>query len=119
MVINSLFCFIFNFYHIFMSQSMIQIINQVHEISRKMSELGQLENFQRNLDKFQSLFQDAGYFIQDPISEKYSESRSDCEASIVGKIHGEMKISKTIKPIVYHKVNDELKLVQKGIVIVE
>lgn len=102
-----------------MSQNLLQIINQVHEISRKINELGHFETFKRNLDKFHSLFEDDGYLIQDPTSEKYTESRNDCEASIVGKIHSGMRISKTIKPIVYQKVNNELKLIQKGIVIVE
>ena len=97
----------------------VPIINQVFELRALITQLGQAENFERNFNRLFSIFQDDGYIIQDPTNETYNEMRTDCEASIAGKPGAKMKISKTLKPIIYLKKGDSVELHQKAVVIVE
>jgi len=85
----------------------------------KIKEGGAAANFERNLNRMFSLFEEDGYIIQDPTGESYSETRTDCEASISGRIGSSMKITRTIKPIIYQKKEGIVELLQKGIVIAE
>ena len=57
--------------------------------------------------------------IQDPSGEAYSETRTDCEASISGRMGSKLKISRTIKPIIYQRKDGNIQLIQKGVVIAE
>jgi len=97
----------------------VHIINQLYEMQSKIAELGQAGSFERNFNRLFSIFQDDGFVIQDPTNEAYTESRTDCEASITGKISSRMKIVKTLKPVIYQKNDDNIRLVQKAVVIVE
>ena len=97
----------------------IQILNQLYEIQHKIDDLKITANFERNFNRIYSLFKDEGYMIQDPTNEVYNESRTDCEASIIGDPSQRMKISKTIKPIIYRSVDGNIQLVQKAVVLVE
>lgn len=85
----------------------------------KIKDLGAAQNFERNFNRLFSLFEEDGYIIQDPTGEPYSESRTDCEASIAGKISSKMKITKTLKPVIYEKKETGPSLIQKAVVIVE
>jgi deoxycytidine triphosphate deaminase len=93
----------------------LQLINQFFEIQQKVKD----ENIKKNIDRIINIFKEEGYTFIDPSHEKYLESRTDCEASIVGNWTQNMYISKTIKPIIYFLENDKMQLVQKAIVIVE
>jgi hypothetical protein len=100
-------------------QNSIQIINQVFEIQTKLNDLSDAASFERNLNRLFSIFEDEGFMVKNPLHETYQESRTDCEASIVGKASSKMKITKVLKPIIYQKNGDQMQLVQKAIVIVE
>ena len=63
-------------------------------------------------------FEEEGFLIQDPTNEMYNDARTDCEASIVGSVAGKMKITKTLKPIIYKKDGSNVQLVQKAVVLV-
>jgi hypothetical protein len=65
------------------------------------------------------MFEEEGYIIQDPTGEAYSDTRTDCEASISGRITPKMKITRTIKPIIYQRRDDSIQLLQKAVVIAE
>ena len=85
----------------------------------KLKEAGTLHTLERNFNRLSSLFEDEGFIIQDPTGEAYLETRTDCEASITGRISSKMKITRTIKPIIYQRKEGQLQLVQKGVVIAE
>lgn len=102
-----------------MSSSTQQVINQLFEIQYKIKELGQAGSFERNFNRLFSIFEDDGFIIQDPTNEMYNDSRTDCEASIVGNLSSKMKIIKTLKPVIYKKVDNSLHLIQKAVVLVE
>ena len=95
------------------------IINQLFEMQAKMKESGAAQNFERNFNRLFSLFEEDGFIVQDPTGEAYAETRTDCEASISGRIGSKMKITRTIKPIIYQKKDGVVQLLQKAVVIVE
>ena len=97
----------------------ILIINQLFEMQAKAKEGGAQQSFERNFTRLFNIFEEDGYIIQDPTGEAYSDTRTDCEASISGRIGSKMKITRTIKPIIYQRTEGNVQLVQKGIVIAE
>ena len=97
---------------------MIQIINQIFELQQKTNRLDDSTSFDRNYNRLFSIFEEEGYVMKDPTNEPYQETRTDCEASIAGALNSKMKITKTMKPIIYQKVNGSMQLVQKAVVIV-
>jgi hypothetical protein len=100
-------------------QNSLQIINQVFEIQNKLNDLKEAPSFERNMNRLFAIFEDEGFVVKNPINELYQESRTDCEASIVGNTSSKMKITKVLKPIIYQKNGEQIQLVQKAIVIVE
>jgi len=97
----------------------VHIINQLFEMQAKIKETGTANNFERNFSRLFNLFEDEGFIIQDPTGEAYAETRTDCEASISGRISSKMKITRTIKPIIYQRKDGNVQLLQKGVVIAE
>lgn len=97
----------------------LQIINQLFDMQTRLKEAGTVQQFERNFTRLFSLFEEDGFIIQDPTGEAYTETRTDCEASISGRISSKMKITRTIKPIVYQKKEGALQLLQKAVVIAE
>lgn len=97
----------------------IHIINQLFEIQMKIKESGASQNFERNFNRLFGLFEEEGYIIQDPTGESYAETRTDCEASISGRLGSKMKITRTIKPIIYQRKDGSVQLLQKAVVIAE
>jgi len=102
-----------------MTNSTLHIINQLFEMQFKIKELGQSGSFERNFNRLFSIFEEDGFLIQDPTNEMYNDSRTDCEASIIGSVSSKMKIIKTLKPIIYKKEGSNVQLVQKAVVLVE
>ena len=97
----------------------ILIINQLFDMENRIKETGHISQLQRNFNRLYEIFKEDGYLIQDPTGEPYSETRTDCEASISGRIGNKMKIIRTIKPIIYHQKEGALQLLQKAVVIAE
>lgn len=85
----------------------------------KMKEKGIANDFDRNFKRLYNIFEEEGYMVQDPTGENYSETRTDYEASITGRIDSKLKISRTIKPIIYQQKDGTVVLLQKGVVLVE
>jgi hypothetical protein len=99
--------------------NLLQIINQVFEMQARVKETGKTINLERNFNRLFTLFEEDGFIIQDPTGEAYSETRTDCEASISGRMGSKMKITRTIKPIIYQQKDGNLQLLQKAVVIAE
>jgi hypothetical protein len=97
----------------------VHIINQLYEMQVKIKESEVAQNFERNFSRLFNLFEEEGFIIQDPTGEAYTESRTDCEASISGRMSSKMKITRTIKPIIYQKKDGSVQLLQKAVVIAE
>ena len=95
------------------------IINQLFEMQAKLKEASTAVNLERNFSRLFNLFEEEGFMIQDPTGEAYTETRTDCEASISGRLGSKMKITRTIKPVIYQRKDGSVQLIQKGVVIVE
>ena len=95
----------------------LHIINQVFEMQGKATELQVARQFERNFNRLLSIFEEEGYIVQDPTGEAYTDSRTDCEASISGQIGSKMIITRTLKPVIYQKKDNVVQLLQKAVVI--
>ena len=97
----------------------VHVINQLFEMQAKIRESGAAQSFERNFSRLFNIFEEDGYIIQDPTGEAYTETRTDCEASISGRIGSKMKITRTIKPVIYQRRDGSVQLLQKAVVIAE
>jgi hypothetical protein len=97
----------------------LNIINQVFEIDKKAKKITEQTTLGRNIDKLKEIFAELGFEYHDPIGEKYSDSRSDCEASISGQSTKDLAIVETIKPIIRYRRDGYTTIVQKAVVVVE
>jgi hypothetical protein len=95
----------------------LKIINQFFEIEKKLAALNGAESAQRNVMRIKGYFEEMGYQIHNPIGESYSETRTDCEASIAGASAENLYINEVIKPIVRYFQEGQPQIIQKGVVI--
>ena len=95
------------------------LINQIFEIENKIKLENFDEKFERNFNRIKQTFEEEGYTYHNPIGEKYTETRTDCEASISGSLGNNLKIVQVIKPIIHRHDGGNSVIIQKGIVIVE
>ncbi len=97
---------------------MKEIINQVFEIEQKAA-THQAGIFDRNLRRMYHEFEKEGYLVKNPVGEKFTEQRTDIDATIIGELNAHLTITKVLKPIIFKKEYTEMLLIQKGVVIVE
>lgn len=95
-----------------MENQHLRIINQVFDIERKSA---QNTAILRHIERIRNTFEEMGYQIHNPSGEPYSETRTDCEASIAGSKVENLVVAEVIKPI----VRRQGVIIQKGVVIVE
>lgn len=95
------------------------LINQLFDLKNKLKKAEALEPVERNINRMFNTFEQMGLEIHDPIGEKYNDSRTDCEAQIIGREAKEMIISSVIKPVIFQKENGAMTIIQKAIVTVE
>ena len=98
---------------------MIDIINQIFEIEQKLQ--ARKETFaDRNLARLKHEFEVMGYRVINPIHRRYQMTDADLDATVSGDSKTDLKVTRVLKPVIYLRTkNDELSLLQKGIVIVE
>jgi hypothetical protein len=98
---------------------MVAIINQIFEIQQKLQQRG--DNMaDRNLKRIYHEFETLGYTVIDPAGRDYKETDTDIEATLSGGLISGMKVTRVLKPIIYHtETGGQNLLVQKGIVIAE
>ncbi len=111
-------------------QPVLDILNQVFEIEKKVMKLSEENTIARNIRRLRSQFEDGDWqsrsagtslslTYHDPAGEAYDETRADCEASIAGPSADNLRIVETIKPIIRLKQGDSLNIiVQRAVVVV-
>ncbi|MCE3283598.1 MAG: hypothetical protein K0Q66_2335 [Chitinophagaceae bacterium] len=100
-------------------RQLINIINQVFEIEKKLSAVQPATSIQRNIDRIKAELDEMGYSFHNPIHERYDATRTDCEASITGNGSGKMKITDVVKPVIRCNNQEGNRIIQKAIVVVE
>lgn len=101
------------------SKWMLTLLNNVFEIEKKISLHGDKGNVMRNIEKIKEAFLKVGLFYEDPIGQKFSETRSDLEATISGSQSENLVVVEVIKPIIRNGKPELSWVVQKGLVLVE
>lgn len=98
----------------------IRVLNQVFEIEKKTRKNeGSGPNIQRNITRIHEAFEELGLRLYNPEGEKYSELRTDCEASIAGNTSKELFITDVLKPAILHIKDGHPTLLQKAVVIAD
>lgn len=97
---------------------MKEVLNQLFEIEQKGAK-NNVTLFDRNIRRMFHEIEELGYYIKNPEGEKFSEERTDIDATMMGTMHSKMKITKVLKPIIYQNDQEHPIIIQKGVVIVE
>jgi hypothetical protein len=99
--------------------AIVSILNQIFDMQESLLKENASDKFERNINRMLSICAEEGYLISNPLNEKYSESRTDVEANMIGVLSSHMFIVQVVKPIIYKIADGNKLLVQKGIVMVE
>lgn len=106
----------------------LEMLNQIFEIEKKAEKLSEQNSINRNLSRLKEFFEErlpiskdekTGFYLENPIGEKYNETRIDLDATIAGEETSGLVVTEVIKPIIRVRSQGISKLVQKGVVIVE
>lgn len=103
----------------------LNVLNELFEIEKKQEKLTEANSIHRNTNRAKTYFEklpdgeDIGLFIENPLGQKYDETRIDLDANIAGEGVDNLVVIEVIKPVIRLKSKGIPKLVQKGIVIVE
>jgi len=111
-------------------QQYLDLVNQVFEIEKKSSQIKEEHSIHRNVNKLRDLIENElfkgtegtiGLSYYNPIGETYSDTRTDCEASIAGTSTDNLEIVEVIKPIIFYSYLEDDKvmkaIVQKAVVV--
>jgi hypothetical protein len=113
------------------SQAYLDFMNQIFEIEKKSSNLKEENSIQRNLNKMKGILEEdffkgsstIGLTYHNPLGESYSDTRTDCEATISGTGVENLEIIEVIKPIIFYAYQENEKvmkvIVQPAVVIVQ
>ncbi|MCA3385472.1 MAG: hypothetical protein INF78_12120 [Roseomonas sp.] len=98
---------------------MLQALNNLCDIERKLSAGGDPLNARRNIERIKEAFEATHLFYEDPMGQDFNETRIDLEASITGTNTETLKVVEVIKPVIRVGSKTLSRVVQKGIVVVE
>jgi hypothetical protein len=112
-------------------QAYLDFMNQIFEIEKKSANLKEENSIQRNLNKMKGILEEEffkgsstiGLTYHNPLGESYSDTRTDCEATISGTGVENLEIIEVIKPIIFYAYHENEKvikvIVQPAVVIVQ
>ena len=112
-------------------QAYLDFMNQIFEIEKKSANLKEENSIQRNLNRMKGILEEEffkgsstiGLTYHNPIDESYSDTRTDCEATIAGTGVENLEIIEVIKPIIFYAYQENEKIikviVQPAVVIVQ
>jgi hypothetical protein len=93
------------------------VLNQINELEQKASKTD-AELFKRNISRIKQAFSEANFIYENPLGERFSETRTDVEAHIAGSDTENLRIVEVLKPIIRYTVAGTSRVIQKGIVVV-
>lgn len=112
-------------------QAYLDFMNQIFEIEKKAINLKEDNSIQRNINKMKGIMEDEffkgtstiGLSFHNPLGESYTDTRTDCEATISGTSVENLEIIEVIKPIIFYayQENDRILkvIVQPAVVIAQ
>ena len=95
-------------------QAYLDFMNQIFEIEKKSANLKEENSIQRNVNKIKGILEEEffkgsstiGLTYHNPIGESYSDTRTDCEATIAGAEVENLEIIEVIKPIIFYSYKE-------------
>ena len=92
-------------------QAYLDLVNQIFEIEKKATSIKEDNSIQRNINKINGLleegfFKDVGLTYHNPLGENYTDTRTDCEATISGTGVENLEIIEVIKPIIFYSYKE-------------
>ena len=103
---------------LFSLPSGIAIANQLFQLEQKLTRREDTDSLLRHVSRLRELVLDAGLAYESPLGQRYSETRTDCDATLSGQAVGDLRIVEVIKPLVLLRQGDADFIVQKAVVIV-
>jgi len=97
----------------------LQVLNNLCDIERKLSIHGDPGNVRRNIERIKETIEEIKVFYEDPMGQSFSETRTDLEATITGEGSDNLKVVEVMKPIIRFGDRNFSRVIQKGIVIVQ
>lgn len=97
----------------------LQVLNNLCDIERKISIHGDPGNVRRNVERIKEALEGERIFYEDPMGQKFNETRTDLEATITGESTEALHVVEVIKPIIRVGEKSFSRVVQKGIVVVQ
>lgn len=95
------------------------ILNNLCDIEKKLDINGDNSNVRRNVERIRELLEDENLFYENPLGQKFSETRTDLDATITGEGTENLYVVEVIKPIIRAGNKNYSVVVQKGIVVVQ
>ena len=95
------------------------ILNNLCDIEKKLEINGDSANVRRYVDRIRELLEDENLFYENPLGQKFSETRTDLDATITGEGTENLHVVEVIKPIIRAGKKNYSVVVQKGIVLVQ
>lgn len=110
-------------------QAYLDFMNQIFEIEKKAMNLKEDNSIQRNINKLKGILEEEffkgsstiGLTYHNPLGEAYSDTRTDCEATISGTTVENLEIIEVIKPIIfyaYQEIEKTLKVIVQPAVVI-
>lgn len=96
----------------------LSVLNDVFLLEKRIGQIAEAKKLYRYTERIREHFAQFGYTIENPMGEKYSETRTDCDASIAGVSTENLVIRDVLKPVVRLRTGDTSVLVQRAVVIV-
>lgn len=100
-------------------KGILTILNQLYELEKKVAKMEDAVGLQRNINKMKDAFEDLRFFYEDPMGQKFKETRTDLEATIAGEGTEDLVVVDVHKPIIRNGQRALSVVVQRGIVVVE
>ena len=98
---------------------LLRIINQLCDLEQRSNGLAEAEGFRRGINKMKRTFEDLGLSYENPIGQKFNETRTDVEAHISGSATDDLRIVEVMKPVIRYGRDGIFRVIQKGVVVVE
>ena len=97
-----------------------KILSSLYHVERAMAgDPAIAQRYKRYIERMKNIMREHGWFFEDPDGQRFSETRSDLEASIVGDRVDDLVVVDVIKPIIRRGDEKESQVVKRGVVVVQ
>ena len=96
----------------------VSTLNDLFLLEKRLSKLDDSKSYMRYVERIKDRFAELGVWCENPIGERFVETRTDCDASIAGESTDNLVIQEVVRPIIRAREGEHTFLVQRARVIV-